>query len=119
MKYTLLYFLAFMPWLSWGQTTLSKTPITVVPTTTSTSEAIRTVPSDIELLKKELDGTFYVETNLANYQVLYTQSLLETIKASRKATEIVRFNWDNYVTIVILPLSHTPASISPNPTKSE
>ncbi|MFT5647295.1 MAG: hypothetical protein ACI976_001985 [Aureispira sp.] len=64
-------------------------------------------------LGKELEATFSVEITQPNYQIIYTDNLLEAIKANRKATGIFRLTWDAYTTIVIFPVSHLTISNSP------
>jgi hypothetical protein len=102
----------------WGQTSLSKTPTTVVSINTNTSTTVQATEPNLSTLRSELEGTFAVEVNRANYQVLYTIDLLEAIQAHRKVTETVRLTWDAYTTIVIFPLQHSTAPISTTP-KSE
>jgi len=117
MKYTLLYIFVLLPILLWGQT-LSKMQVTAIPINTSIATGIQVQEPDLASLRKELEGTFSVEITQPNYQILYTENLLEAIKANRKATDIFRLTWDAYTTIVIFPVSHAPASIS-NHQKSE
>lgn len=117
MKYTLLYLFILLPILLWGQT-LSKTPTTAVPINTSTATGILAQEPDLFSLRQELEGTFSVEITQPNYQILYTENLLEAIKVNRKATDTFRLTWDAYTTIVIFPVSHLPTSISNSP-KSE
>jgi hypothetical protein len=108
-KYILFYFLSLAPFFCFAQTVPSKIP-TVLETPV--------LESDVESLKKELEGTFSIQISQADYHILYTKELFETIKNSRKATETVQLNWDSYTTIIIFPLSHNPASIYNSP-KSE
>ena len=119
MKYTLLYLFVLCPIFIWAQSNSSKTPTTVISTNHANTATIQQAEeSNFATLKKELEGTFAIEISQANYQVLYTEDLLETIKTSRKATETVRLAWNPYTILVIFPLQHAPAPISNSP-KSE
>jgi hypothetical protein len=117
MKYILLYLFVLLPILLWGQT-LSKTQTTAVPINTSTATGIQVQEPNLASLRKELEGTFSVEITQPNYQILYTENLLEAIKTNREATSVFRLTWDAYTTIVIFPLSQISTSISNTP-KSE
>ena len=75
---------------------------------TNKPKTLNTVKKTISLkeLKKSLDGTYHVAVSKANYQVLYTRDLLETIKQSRKSLEDVDIQWNQYVRISVYSFQH-------------
>ena len=52
-------------------------------------------------LKSSLEGSYRIEFSQANYQIVYSRDLLETIKNSRKEFEDVTLQWDQFTTIII------------------